>query len=158
MVEVMSKDHWVRLIGLLKLVKGILLFASGIGLLKLLHKDVRDFVLQWINTLHFDPDNRHIQSLLIKASFVNERQLKELSVGSFFYAALLITEGTGLLLVRRWAEYFSVVVTSSFIPLEIWELFRHFSAAKVLVIVVNVAIVVYLVIRLRSELRSAAEN
>ena len=62
------------------------------------------------------------------------------------------------MLVKRWAEYFSVVVTSSFIPLEIWELFRHFSAAKVLVIVVNVAIVVYLVIRLRSELRSAAEN
>ena len=73
----MSKDHWVRLIGLLKLFKGILLFASGIGLLKLLHKDVGDFVMQWINTLHFDPDNRHIQSLLIKTSFVNERQLKE---------------------------------------------------------------------------------
>jgi uncharacterized membrane protein (DUF2068 family) len=154
----MSKDHWVRLIGLLKLFKGILLFASGIGLLKLLHKDVGDFVMQWINTLHFDPDNRHIQSLLIKTSFVNERQLKELSLGAFFYSALLITEGTGLLLVKRWAEYFSVVVTSSFIPLEIWELFRHFSAAKILVIVVNVAIVVYLVIRLRSELRSAAEN
>ena len=153
-----KKDHWIRLIGLLKLFKGVLLFVSGIGLLKLLHKDVGDFVTQWVNTLHFDPDNRHIQSLLIKASFVNQRQLKELSAGSFFYAGLLITEGTGLWLVKRWAEYFSVIVTSSFIPLEIWELLKHFTAAKVVVIAVNVAIVVYLVVRLRSERSSAAEN
>jgi uncharacterized membrane protein (DUF2068 family) len=149
----MSKDHWIRLIGLLKLFKGVLLFVSGIGLLKLLHKDVGDVATQWINTLHFDPDNRHIHSLLIKASLVNPRQLRELSVGSFFYAALLMTEGTGLLLVKRWAEYFSVIVTSSFIPLEIWELLKHFTAAKVLVIALNVAIVVYLVGRLRLERR-----
>ena len=147
----MGKERWIRLIGLLKLLKGILLFASGVGLLKLLHKDVGEFVLQWINTLHFDPDNRHIHSLLVKASILNERQLKELSIGSFFYAGLLMTEGTGLLFVKRWAEYFSVVLTSSFIPLEIWELFRHFSAAKILVIIVNVAIVVYLVVRLRKR-------
>jgi uncharacterized membrane protein (DUF2068 family) len=75
--------------------------------------------------------------------------LKELSIGSFFYAGLLITEGTGLLLVKRWAEYFSVIVTGSFIPLEVWELFRRFSAAKVLVIILNIAIVVYLLGRLR---------
>ena len=147
----MDKERWIRLIGLLKLSKGILLFASGVGLLKLLHRDVGDFVLQWINTLHFDPDNRHIQSILVKASILNERQLKELSIGSFFYAGLLITEGTGLLLVKRWAEYFSVIVTGSFIPLELWELFRRFSTAKVVVIILNIAIVVYLLGRLRRE-------
>ncbi len=147
----MAKDRWIWLIGLLKLFKGILLFGSGIGLLKLLHKDVGDFVAQWINTLHVDPDNRHIQGLLLKASIIDERQLKELSLGSFFYAGLLLTEGTGLLLGKRWAKYFSVIVTASFIPLEIWELARHFTAGKVLVIAVNIAIVAYLVIRIQSE-------
>jgi uncharacterized membrane protein (DUF2068 family) len=49
-------------------------------------------------------------------------------------------------------------VTSSFIPLEIWELLKRFTVAKVLVIAVNVAIVIYLVVRLRSERRSPAEN
>src|SRR5262245_50486117 len=127
-----SKDAWIRLIGVLKFVKGLLLLASGIGLLRLVHKDVGDFVMQWINTLHFDPDNRHIQRLLVRASIINERQLKELSLGSFFYAGLLLTEGTGLLLAKRWAEYFSVIVTGSFIPLEVWELLRHFTAVKVL--------------------------
>src|SRR3954463_5795222 len=109
----MAKDRWIWLIGVLKLFKGVLLFASGMGLLKLLHKDVGDFVAQWINTLHVDPDNRHIQGLLIKASIINERQLKELSLGSFFYSGLLLTEGTGLLLGKGWAKYFSVIVTAS---------------------------------------------
>src|SRR5215470_3725513 len=122
------------MIGVLKLFKGILLLASGIGLLSLLHKDVGDVVTQWINVLHVDPDNRHIQGLLIKASILDQRRLKELGVGSFFYAGLLLTEGTGLLLGKRWAKYFSVIVTGSFIHLEIWELVKHFTVAKTVVI------------------------
>jgi uncharacterized membrane protein (DUF2068 family) len=78
--------------------------------------------------------------------------LKELSIGSFFYAALLLTEGAGLLTGKRWAKYFSIIVTGSFIPLEIWELFRHFTIVKTVVIVLNVAIVWYLIIRVRDEI------
>jgi uncharacterized membrane protein (DUF2068 family) len=147
----MAKDRWITLIGLLKLFKGILLFVSGIGLLKLLHRDVADFLMQWINTLHFDPDNRHIQQLLIKSSLIDDRKLRDLSIGSFFYAGLLLTEGSGLLAGKRWAKYFSIIVTTSFIPLEVWELAKHFSIAKTVVIILNVAIVWYLIIRLRRE-------
>jgi len=147
----LAKNRWIFMIGVLKLFKGILLLASGIGLLSLLHKDVGDVVTQWINVLHVDPDNRHIQGLLIKASILDQRRLKELGVGSFFYAGLLLTEGTGLLLGKRWAKYFSVIVTGSFIPLEIWELVKHFTVAKTVVIAVNVAIVWYLVLRLKDE-------
>ena len=145
-----AKDRWITLIGLLKLLKGVLLFASGIGLLKLLHRDVADVLMQWINTLHFDPDNRHIQQVLVKVSIFDERKLEELSIGSFFYAGLLLTEGSGLLLGKRWAKYFSIILTGSFIPLEIWELVRHFSVMKCVVIVLNAAIVWYLVVRVRS--------
>jgi hypothetical protein len=45
----MAKDRWIPLIAALKLFKGVLLLASGIGLLKLLHKDVADLVMHWIN-------------------------------------------------------------------------------------------------------------
>jgi uncharacterized membrane protein (DUF2068 family) len=145
----MAIDRGIRLIAFFKLFKGVLLFCSGIGLLRLLHRDVADVVTQWINTLHVDPDNRHIHNLLAKASILNERQLKELSLGSFFYAGLLLTEGSALLWQKRWARYFTVIVTTSFIPLEMWELFAHFSVAKTVVIAVNVAIVWYLVLRIK---------
>jgi uncharacterized membrane protein (DUF2068 family) len=62
---------------------------------------------------------------------------------------LLLTEGTGLLLRQRWAEYFTVVVTGSFIPLELYELARHVTVPRLIVTGINVAIVWYLIVTLR---------
>ena len=72
-------------------------------------------------------------------------------MGTFFYSALLLTEGTGLLLGKVWAEYFTIFVTSSFIPLEVYELARRVTFPKVSLLLVNVAIVVYLVFELRQD-------
>jgi uncharacterized membrane protein (DUF2068 family) len=72
-------------------------------------------------------------------------------VGTFIYAGLFATEGTGLLLRKRWAEYFTTITTGLFIPLEIVEIARHFTVTKLTVTVINVLIVWYLVARLRSR-------
>jgi uncharacterized membrane protein (DUF2068 family) len=82
---------------------------------------------------------------------VTPKQLKELSVGTFFYAGLFAIEGIGLLMRKRWAEYFTIITTSGLIPLEIYEMTRHFTATKVVVLVVNLLIVLYLVSRVRSH-------
>jgi uncharacterized membrane protein (DUF2068 family) len=147
----MAIDRGIRAISYLKLLKGFLLVVSGIGLLKLLNKDLADVVLHWMNTLHVDPDNRHFHKLLLKASVVNERQLKELSIGSFLYAGLFLTEGTALLLQKRWAKYFTLIITASFIPLELWEVLRSFSVFKSAVIAVNAAIVWYLAVQIKMD-------
>ena len=147
----MANDRGVRLIAFFRLFKGVLLLGSAIGLLKLLDKDVADLLMKWINVFHIDPDNRYIQQLLVKASILNEQQLKELSMGSFLYAGLFLTEGSALLLRKRWAKYFAVIVTSSFVPLEVWELVRQFSLTKIVVMAVNVAIVWYLVLRIKHD-------
>lgn len=137
------------IIALFKLLKGILLIAVGIGALKLLHRDVADMVIQWVNILRVDPDNRIVHSLLARVVGISPKQLETLSAGTFIYAGLLLTEGTGLLLRKRWAEYFTIITTGGLIPLEMYELSRHLTAVKVVVLLVNVAIVVYLVVRVR---------
>ncbi|HEY2017450.1 MAG TPA: DUF2127 domain-containing protein [Bryobacteraceae bacterium] len=139
----------VLVIGLFKLLKGVLLLAVGIGALKLLHRDVAVTVEHWVDVLRVDPDNRFIHRLLVKVLAVSPRQLKELSAGTFFYAGLLLTEGVGLLMRRRWAEYFTVITTGVFIPLEVYELVHRLTFTRVAVTVLNVAIVWYLVRRLR---------
>jgi uncharacterized membrane protein (DUF2068 family) len=93
--------------------------------------------------------NRYVDRALGKLMALDDRKLKAISAGTLFYAALLLTEGVGLLLRRRWAEYFTVIVTSSFIPLELYELVKHVTATRVAVIGVNVAVVWYLVVVLR---------
>ena len=139
------------LIGVFKLVKACLLIAVGIGAVKLLHKDVADTVMHWIRVVRADPDNRYIHAMLASILRVTPKQLRELSVGTFIYAGLFATEGMGLLLRKRWAEYFTVVTTGGFIPLEIYEIARHFTVTKVVVTIINVLIVWYLVARLRSR-------
>jgi uncharacterized membrane protein (DUF2068 family) len=137
------------LIGLFKLLKGIALLAIGVGALKLLHRDIAQVVEHWVKILRLDPENRHLQALLARALRINPHKLKELSAGTFIYAALFLTEGTGLLLRRRWAEYFTIVTTGAFIPLEVYELAKHITWIKIALLVLNIAIVVYLVVRVR---------
>jgi hypothetical protein len=96
-------------------------------------------------------DNRFVHGFLLKIFRVTPKQLKELSVGTFLYAGLFATEGIGLLLRKRWAEYFTIVTTGGLIPLEVYELWRHFTVAKTVVALVNVLIVWYLVSRVRSR-------
>ena len=60
------------------------------------------------------------------------------------YAALQLAEAIGLWLLRRWAEYLAVVSTSVFLPLEVYELIERVTALKIIAIIVNVAIIVYL--------------
>jgi uncharacterized membrane protein (DUF2068 family) len=72
-------------------------------------------------------------------------------LGSFVYAALFVAEGTGLWLEKRWGEWLTVIITSTLIPVEIYEIYRHPSGIKVAVLVINVGIVVYLIYRIRNK-------
>ena len=141
----------MKLIAVFKIFKGLVLLAVGIGAVRLLHKDIAVEVERWADIFRVDPHNRYFYSLLARFSVLNDRKLKELSIGTFFYAALLLTEGTGLLLAKRWAEYFTIIATSSFIPLEIYELVKRVSAPRLIVLLLNIAAVIYLVIELRRD-------
>ena len=142
-----SRALW--LIAAFKLVKGLGLLILAIGALKLLHKDVAAEVERWINLLRFDPQNHLIRKLLEKIGMVDDRKLEELSIGTFFYSALLLTEGVGLALRQRWAEFVTIVTTASLLPLEIYEITRRLSAGRIVLLLINIVVVVYLVIEVR---------
>ncbi len=153
----MSKSHprGLWLIAAFKLFKGLVLFAAGIGALKLMHKNVAAEVESWIELLRVDPQNHYTYRVLEKLSNLDARRLKELSVGTFFYSALFLTEGIGLALRKRWAEYLTIVSTSLFIPLEVYELARRATLTKGILLLVNAGIIVYLVMELRRNTQKA---
>ena|SRR5215467_748992 len=138
-------DGTVMLIGALKLFKGLLLVLLAFGSLHLLHRDIAETLSPIIAELHIDPENRHFARPLASIWALDDRALKRIGAGAFFYAALLSTEGIGLLLRQRWAEYFTVLVTGSFIPLELYELARRATMTRLVVLAINVAIVCYLI-------------
>jgi len=143
------RDWGLLTIAVFKLVKGVLLLVVGIGALSMIHKDVAETVAHWADLFRVDPNNRYLHGLLAKLGVVDARRLEEISAGTFFYSALLLTEGTGLLLRKRWAEYFTIIVTASFIPMEVYELIKRITFTRICFITVNLAIVWYLVNRLR---------
>src|SRR5512143_3698559 len=115
----------LRIIAVFKLIKAILLVAVGIGAIKLLHKDVSEIATNWIAEIRVDPDNRIVHRLIAKLGLMNDRRLEELSIGSFLYAAVFLIEGIGLWLRKRWAEYFTIIITCSLIPFELYEIAKR---------------------------------
>jgi uncharacterized membrane protein (DUF2068 family) len=146
-----KRDTWLFLIGLFKLFKGISLLILGFGLLKLIHKDVADVAMHWIEVLRVDPDNRFIHRGLVRIFNITPKQLKELSAGTFVYCAIFLIEGSGLLARKHWAEYMTLISTGLFIPLEVYEMYRHFTLLKLAVTIVNLAIVWYLAARIKRK-------
>ncbi len=144
-----SHGRGLRLIAAFKLLKGLALVALGIGALKLLHRDVAAVIEHWISIFRVDPHNHFIDLLLAKLSILDDRRLKEFSVGTFVYSAIFFTEGIGLALEKRWAEYFTIITTSSLLPLEVYELAKRTSVGRGIALLVNLAVVVYLIFVLR---------
>jgi uncharacterized membrane protein (DUF2068 family) len=132
-----------------KLLKGLALLAVGIGAHTLINRDLVAILEHWVNVFRVDPNNHYLHAMLERCTDLSPQRLRELSFGTFFYAALLLTEGVGLAMGKRWAEYFTIIATSSFIPLEIYEIFHHPNVTKVVVLLINVAVVWYLVLELR---------
>ena len=133
-------------IALFKLVKGAALIAAGVAAQKLMHaNDVPTTIYHWLDLLRLDPENRAVRMVIRPLLEISPGELKVARFGTFAYAALLLTEGVGLCLRKKWAEYFTIIATSGLIPLELYELARGVTAAKIWVLVVNVVIVAYLV-------------
>ncbi len=141
----------IRLIAAFKLLKAILLIAVGVGALKLLHQDAAGALDRWAAMLGFDPGNQYVDRALQKLANLPPNKIKGLGVGSFVYAGLFLIEGIGLWMVRRWAEWFTVILTSSLVPVEIYEIHRHPTPLKILVLIINLAVVGYLAYRIRNS-------
>lgn len=146
-----SHSRMLRLIAAFKLFKAALLIALGVGAFRLVHKDIAGVLMHWIDAFRIDPANRFIDTALSKASNLSPSQIKNLGLGSFIYAGLFLTEGIGLWLGKRWAEWLTIVITSSLVPIEIYEIHRHPTPVKVIALGINLAIVAYLVYRVRSR-------
>jgi uncharacterized membrane protein (DUF2068 family) len=148
-----DSDFFLRLIAVFKLAKALLFFAAGIGVLNLFHKDVAGRLDHLLNHLHVDSDNRYAKELITQVGKFTNTNLKliGLSVISFFYAALFGTEGTGLFLRKRWAEWFVVIVTGSLLPVEFYEIVHKVTAVKIIVTVINLLILAYLIVVIRRK-------
>lgn len=94
--------------------------------------------------LNLDKDNRLIHSAIEHAGTLSSGTV--LGIGAFVFAIGVVNnvEAIGLHYRQRWAEWLTVVATGVFIPFELYEVLRSISVLKVVILVINIAIVYYL--------------
>jgi uncharacterized membrane protein (DUF2068 family) len=139
------RNRWLELIAAYKLFQAFLLTSVGFGALRLLHHDVADLLNRLADQLRVNTEGRMISFLLNRSELVDDRMLKRISIFVFCYAALGLVEGIGLMLEKVWAEYFTALITASFLPFEIIELFHRVTWIRVGLFAVNLAVLAYLV-------------
>lgn len=142
----------LRLIALFKLVKAAVLLASLATLFNLVRQnDPAHTLITWALTLHVDPHNHYLRSVLAALLNLDPKQFVVLTVGTLLYAALFTVEGVGLWFDRAWAEYLTIIATTGFIPVEVYEILEQASVTKTLLVGLNVAIVAYLISQVRQR-------
>ena len=150
-------DRGLLAIGLFKLGKAILFFSLGIGAIHLLHKDLGDEILRLAKDLKFDPESKIVTLILEKVDLIDDHRLKLISLGTFAYSALALTEGIGLMLEKVWAEYLTLALTISFLPWELYELSRHANWFRLSLLLINLVVLWYLVWLLKKKETETSE-
>ncbi|HEY8132845.1 MAG TPA: DUF2127 domain-containing protein [Thermoanaerobaculia bacterium] len=137
-----KRNRILALIALFRLSKALLLILAGFGALELLRPGMAEKVRDWLASLPLASAHQ---------VRVTPAHIKLAAAAAFTYAALFIVEGVGLWMEKTWAEYLTIIATTSFIPFEAYELIKKVTAIRAGALVANVAIVGYLIALRRKD-------
>jgi len=132
-------------VGLFKLTKAAFFTTVGALAYHLIRTNLGDDMMRVIDWLHINPVGELANFLMDRVDLIGHHQLREAGIYSLVYAGLCVIEGVGLILHKVWAEYFTVTLTTLWLPWEIYELIHRFEWYKVGLLLANMAVVLYLV-------------
>lgn len=97
----------------------------------------------------YDLDHSSIVDTIRKSFNYKHSTLTVVAILLAAYAVIELIEAVGLWLAKRWGEYFAVVATAAFLPIEIHEIISKQSAFKIATFALNVVAVLYLLLSKR---------
>jgi uncharacterized membrane protein (DUF2068 family) len=143
-----DRSTGLTLLAIEKSIGALFFLTAGITLLVL---DARNIThpLQSVfaEELGEDPHDFVANLLISLLPQVSRSALLTLALISAGYLLLHVLEAAGLWLRQLWVEYLILIETAAFLPYELYELVRHPTAFKAVILVVNVLIVGYLASR-----------
>jgi uncharacterized membrane protein (DUF2068 family) len=136
------------LIAAFEAVKGVAAFAAVVGMLDLMHHDVRHLALELIGHLGLDPDARYPAMVLHYAALLPGADVRLLLALAFCYILTRLLESYGLWNDRAWAEWLGALAGGLYIPFEIAHFAHRPSAISAAVLAVNAFVVGFLAYQL----------
>jgi len=147
----------LRGVAIFEAAKGILVLLLGLGLLRLVHKNMDEFAEQLIRFLHASPGGRLSNLFVHAADKTTDKSLWALAAAAMIYAIVRFAEAYGLWNAREWAEWFALLSGAMYLPWEVYSLLRHPHPIKWVILLANIAIVLYMVV-LRVQANNAKAN
>lgn len=139
----------MQAVAVMEAVKGVIVIGAGFGLLGLLHRDVRHIAEALVTRLHFDPNGHYVGLFLDAAAKTTDSHLWLLAGLALIYSVLRGAEAYGLWNNHPWAAWLGAAGGAIYLPVEVYELWHRPSPVKVVTLLVNLAVVVYLIWALR---------
>jgi len=152
-----SRNRVLLLIAIYKFLHALFFFAIAMGAHHLLHKNLADQIEIFARHLRFNPESRLVIFILRKASVINGRVLERISLVASCYATLTLVEGIGLYLQKAWGEFLALAITASFLPWEIFEIFRRLTWIRVGLLTINILVFAYLLRLVLDRARNRAK-
>lgn len=145
----------LRVVAAFEAFKGAIVLIVGFGLLSLLGRDQAAFAEHLVGRLHLNPAHHYPHIFIEAMSNMNNTHLVLLACLAALYSAIRFAEAYGLWRQRRWAEWLAALSGAIYVPVEIYEIFHRVSWFKIAALVVNLAIVAYMVWLLTESRRLA---
>jgi len=123
---------------------GLVELVIGFGFFKLINQNVEEAFARLAGSLNLDIDNRILSSVMKQIETMGNGTIVSITFIFLFLGVLNLTEAWGLHLKRRWAEWLTVVATGILIPFELYKVVVRVTFFKVVILVLNAAIVYYL--------------
>jgi uncharacterized membrane protein (DUF2068 family) len=134
----------LRSIALFEIIKGTLALAACFGVLSFCHTDLHAAADAFLSRHGLNPENHYTRlfiETLVKVTHHDKSEI--LSVG-IAYALIRFAEGYGLWKEKHWAEWFAVLSSGLFVPIEIEHIARHPTGMGIGILIINLAVIVYL--------------
>jgi uncharacterized membrane protein (DUF2068 family) len=144
MSDAPSQRSALHAIAAFEATKGLAALAGLIGVLDLLHHDLRAVVLTLIGRFGLDPESHYPSLLLHYADLLPEADVHMLVMLASAYIALRFIEATGLWLNKAWGEYLGALSGGFYIPFEVMHFTDEPTWMNAFIVALNAVIVGYL--------------
>ena len=142
----------IAAIALFEAAKGALVLIAGFGLFGLLHRDAEGAAELLSRRLHLNPAKGHARIFIDLLSDLSSGRLWMLAALALTYSCVRFIEAYGLWHDRSWAKWLAALSGAIYIPFELYELYRGSSGVKLAALILNIAVVAYMVHSLRTSL------
>ena len=147
----------LRIVAIFEATKGVLVLLVGLELLSIVHRSAQNVGEEIVERFHLNLAHHHPRILSEVLRHLDNSNLRLLAVAALAYSTVRFVESYGLWRMRAWAEWFAILSGGVYLPFEVYELIRHPTTVKAVVLLINIGIVAYL-IYFRSSRREEEAN